>query len=69
MEEKCLNCGNVLWGRETPDTDTYFETQLTLKRNGNDFVIECPHCKAKNIVIRNQSQGGLEQLKLSHLAK
>jgi len=60
-EENCRRCGKPLFKVVPLPPDgknwaMYEKTRLEIKSDGDSFY-ECPHCKAKNIVIEEHPPG------------
>jgi hypothetical protein len=70
MEERCLECGTVLFRRELLDAQGHSgmapETPMVLEFDGLDDFYQCPQCAVKNVVIALKSPAGLEQLTIVH---
>ena len=55
-DEKCRKCAGLLFKVVPLPPDRKYwamcdETPLNLKSDGLDSFFECPHCRAKNIII------------------
>ena len=68
MEEKCRNCGEVLFRRTLLDKKGHTamdpDTALPLERDGNQRYYTCRKCSARNVVQSAMSPDGLAQLKI-----
>ena len=71
MEQKCLNCGGVLFEKVLLDdkghTAMDVDTPLDMESDDEDRFFRCPHCSAKNVVVGATSSDGLSQSRISHI--
>jgi hypothetical protein len=71
MEQKCLNCGMVLFKKVRLDEHGHMamneSTPLDLESDGTDQFFRCSHCSAKNVVVSSTSPHGVPQLRISHV--
>lgn len=71
INQLCLACKKVLFKKGLLDARGHVgkdpDSGVQLESDGNDSFYRCPHCGAKNVVVRSNSAHGLPQLKFTHV--
>jgi hypothetical protein len=71
IEEKCLQCGEILFGKIRMDEagHTVLDGTSDLKLESSRFTsfLRCPYCRAKNAVTNVHNSFGISEVAISHL--